>query len=84
MTVKQDDGTYVTTTYNRLTDEQKANVLKNLYSKASDITKIKYWLDSGNLYYENNRNKYLEYSSILSSNSLVYRPNWSGSKFVER
>ena len=84
VTVKQDDGTYVTTTYNRLTDEQKANVLQNLYSKASDITKIKYWLDSGNLYYENNRNKYLEYSSILSSNSLVYRPNWSGSKFVER
>ena len=84
VTVKQEDGTYITTTYNRLTDEQKANVLQNLYSKASDITKIKYWLDSGNLYYENNRNKYLEYRAILTANSLVYRPNWSGSKFVER
>lgn len=77
-------GKFKTTTYDRLTEEQKAKVLENLYSKASEITKIYYWISSGNTYISTDRDTYNEYrNAFSSSNKIIYRQNWSKSKFVE-
>lgn len=85
VTVKDSkSGKFITTTYNRLTDEQKANVLENIYSKASETTKIYYWISTGNSYICTDRSIYNEYVKILgSSKGLLYRQKWSKSKFVE-
>lgn len=77
-------GKFKTTTYDRLTEEQKAKVLENLYSKASEITKIYYWISSGNTYISTDRDTYNEYrNAFSSSNKIIYRQNWNKSKFVE-
>ena len=83
ITVEDKNGKRITTKYNKLTDEQKANVLKNLYSKATDITKIKYWIDSGNAYYTSNKDEYNRLRKTITS-GIYYKAGWSKSKFVER
>ena len=75
---------YKTTTYDKLTDEEKQRVLKNIYTNATEITKIQYWLDQGNSYYSTDKETYLEYKRIFGSASkIVYKKSWSTSKFVE-
>lgn len=75
---------YKTTTYDKLTDEEKQRVLKNIYTNATEITKIQYWLDQGNSYYTTDKETYLEYKRVFGSSSkIVYKKSWSESKFVE-
>ena len=85
ITVKDEKtGKYKTTTYDKLTDEEKQKVLKNLYSTGTNITKIQYWLDQGNSYYVSDKEQYWEYKKIFGSDSrIVYNKNWKKSKFVE-
>lgn len=85
VTIKDEKtGKYKTTTYDKLTTEEKARVLKNLYSRATEITKIQYWLDKGNYYYTSDKDTYLEYKKLFGSSAkVVYRASWSKSKFVE-
>lgn len=75
---------YKTTTYDKLTDDEKQRVLKNIYTNATEITKIQYWLDNGNSYYTTDKETYLEYKRIFGSSSkIVYKKSWNESKFVE-
>lgn len=82
ITVEDENGKRITTTYDKLTDSQKNKVLKRLYSDATEISKIKHWIDSGNTYVTANRDEYNKYKKELGS-GVKYRQNWSKSKFVE-
>lgn len=84
VTVEDANGKRITTTYNKLSSEQKNRVLKNLYSKASDISKIKYWTDKGNYYVITDRKLYNEYSELFKQSQLLYKSEWSKSKFVSK
>ena len=84
VTVKNNNGKYITTKYEKLTEEQKENVLENLYSKASEITKIKWWISQGNKYVVTDKTQYDEYKRLLNSSNIVYKDNWNKSKFVEK
>ena len=75
---------YKTTTYENLTDAEKQRVLKNMYTNATEVTKIQYWLDQGNSYYVTSKEQYSEYKRLFGSASkIVYKKSWSTSKFVE-
>jgi hypothetical protein len=81
VTVENDKGKRITTTYDRLTDKQKQNVINRLYTDATSMTKIKWWTDQGNTYVVTDRDLYKEYRKMFSN--IVYKKNWSKSKFVE-
>lgn len=83
VTVEDDKGNRITTTYNKLTDKQKKNVINRLYTEATNMTKIKWWLDSGNSYIVTSRDLYNEYRSLYDTNKIIYKKTWSKSKFVE-
>lgn len=81
VTVEDDNGKRITTTYNKLTDKQKKNVINRLYTEATSMTKIKWWTDQGNKYVVTNRDLYNEYRKMFKN--IIYKKNWSKSKFVE-
>jgi hypothetical protein len=81
VTVEDENGKRITTTYNKLTDKQKKNVINRLYTEATSMTKIKWWTDQGNKYVVTNRDLYNEYRKMF--NNIIYKKNWSKSKFVE-
>lgn len=81
VTVENDKGKRITTTYDKLTDKQKQNVINRLYTDATSMTKIKWWTDQGNTYVVTDRDLYNEYRKMFSN--IVYKKNWSKSKFVE-
>ena len=75
---------YKTVKYDELSSEEKQRALKSLYTDATSLTKIKYWIDSGNTYVVTDKNKYHEYLDLFgTSSNIVYQKKWSGSKFVE-
>lgn len=81
--VKGDDGKFITTKYDKLTDDQKASVLKDLYDDATAATKINYWIkDLHNKYYTSNKNEYLDLYKKYGS-SVKYVQGWNKSKFVK-
>ncbi len=84
VTVEDENGKRKTTTYDKLTDEQKKNVLNKLYSDAANKTKIKAWVEAGNYYYTSNRDEYNELRKLLNNNKIIYRSSWSKSKFVNK
>lgn len=86
VTVEDEDGNYITTTYDKLTDKQKTNVIKRLYTKASEVTKIQYWLSGGSkyAYVVTNRDLYNTYRNLFNPSQLAYKTSWSGSKFITR
>ena len=81
VTVEDENGKRVTTTYDKLTNEQKKNVINRLYTEATSMTKIKWWTDQGNKYVVTNRDLYDEYRKMFKN--IIYKKNWSKSKFVE-
>lgn len=81
VTVEDENGKRVTTTYDKLTDKQKKNVLSRLYTEATNITKIKWWTDQGNKYVVTDRDLYNEYRKQFKN--IVYKKTWTKSKFVE-
>jgi hypothetical protein len=81
VTVEDDNGKRITTTYEKLTDKQKKNVINRLYTEATSMTKIKWWTDQGNKYVVTDRDQYNEYRKMF--NNIIYKKNWSKSKFVE-
>ena len=81
VTVEDDNGKRITTTYDKLNDKQKKNVINRLYTDATSMTKIKWWTDQGNTYVVTDRDLYNEYRKMFSN--IVYKKNWSKSKFVE-
>ena len=83
VTVEDENGKRITTSFNKLTEEQQSKVLKNLYSKATEVTKIKYWLDSGNVYYTSNRDEYNKLRLVFDG-GVFYNAKWNKSKFVTR
>lgn len=83
VTVEDDNGNRITTTYGNLNDKQKANVLNRVYSDATSKTKIKYWLDEGNYYYTSNKEEYNELRKLFKNNKIIYRSSWKTSKFVK-
>lgn len=83
VTVEDDNGKRITTTYNKLTDKQKKNVLNRLYTEATNITKIQWWLDQGNKYVVTDMDLYEEYRKIFKNKNLIYNKTWKNSKFVE-
>ena len=83
VTVKTDEGKYITTTYNKLTTEQKSKVLDQMYNDASSKTRIKYWLDGGNMYYTSNKEEYAELRKLFGNTNIKFNTNWKKSKFVE-
>lgn len=84
VTVETEDGKRITTTYSKLTDKQKQNVINKLYTDGSNYAKIKYWIDSGNSYYTSNQTEYNNLINILGKNNkIIYKKTWSKSKFVE-
>lgn len=84
VTVEDDNGNRITTTYNKLNNKQKKNVISRLYIEASNLTKIKWWIDSGNSYVVTSRELYDEYRALYNSNKIIYNKTWSKSKFVEK
>lgn len=84
VTVEDENGKRVTTKWSKLTEAQKTKVLKNLYTDATQIAKIKYWTsDLGNVYKTSNKTEYLKYKQLFSSN-IQYSESWEKSKFVAR
>lgn len=81
VTVEDDNGKRITTTYDKLNDKQKKNVINRLYTDATAMTKIKWWTDQGNKYVVTNRDQYNEYRKMFSN--IIYKKTWSKSKFVE-
>lgn len=81
VTVEDEDGKRITTTYDKLTDKQKKNVLSRLYTEATNITKIKWWTDQGNKYVVTDRDLYNEYRKQFKN--IIYKKTWTKSKFVE-
>ena len=81
VTVEDDNGKRITTTYDKLTDDQKSKVLQNLYSDATEKTKIKYWTDNGHYYVTSNIDSYNELKKLFSS-GILYRTNWNKSKYM--
>lgn len=86
VTVEDENGKRITTTWNKLSDSQKSKVLKNLYSKSTEVSKIKYWIyDLNNQYVVTDRDLYNTYKKLFgSTQGLVYKQSWSKSKFIER
>lgn len=85
VTIKDDTtGKYKTIKYASLNDAEKKRVLSNIYSKGTELTKIKYWLDSGNTYIVTDKSQYKEYKKLFGGSAkIVYKNKWSTSKFVE-
>lgn len=85
VTIKDSEtGKFKTTTYDKLSTDEKNRVLTNLYSTAAEITKIQYWLNEGNVYVVTNKDQYYEYKKLFGSSAkIVYKKSWSTSKFVE-
>lgn len=83
VTVEDSNGKRITTTYDKLTDEQKKNVIERLYTEASAMTKIKWWIDAGNKYVVTDRDTYTKYRTLFDSANIVYKTTWTKSKFVE-
>lgn len=83
ITIEDENGKRKTTTYNKLTDEEKKKVLTSLYSEATTSTKIKYWIDAGNKYVTSNKEEYKKYKELYKSSRIIYKEKWSKSKFVE-
>lgn len=81
ITVENEDGERVDLLYSEMTDKQKANVIKSMYVKATEMSKIKYWTDLGNTYVCTDSKLFAEYSQEFKN--VVYRPNWKRSKFLE-
>ena len=81
--VKTEKGTYEDLKWDKLTDEQKTNVLENLYSTATNNTKIKYWVDSGNVYKTGNKEEYDRLRKLLKSSQIKYQQGYKKSKFIE-
>lgn len=81
VTVEDDNGKRLTTTYDKLTDDQKSKVLQNLYSDATEKTKIKYWTDKGHYYVTSNIDSYNELKKLFGS-EILYRTNWNKSKYM--
>lgn len=81
VTVENEDGKRITTTYDKLNDKQKKNVLERLYVEATNITKIKWWTDQGNKYVVTNDDLYKEYRRKFKN--IIYKKTWTKSKFVE-
>ena len=83
VTVERDDGTRITTSWSKLTPDQKQTVIKRLYSEASTVSKIKYWtIDLGNIYRTNSKTEYNKYRSLFGSH-IQYKENWNKSKFIK-
>lgn len=78
------NGKMFTTKWDNLTDDEKTKVLKSVYSKSTDVTKIQYWLTQGNYYYETDKDSYLKYKSLFLNSKYMYKPNSKGSKFVSK
>lgn len=83
VTIENSDGKRITTSWNKLTDEQKQKVLKRLYSEATEVSRVKWWTDNGNVYKTSSATEYAKYRKLIQKN-IQYAPNWSKSKFVER
>ena len=83
VTVEDDNGKRITTTYDKLTDKQKEKVIKSIYTDASNKTKIKAWVEAGNYYYTSNKEEYNELRKLINTN-IIYRSSWSKSKFVSK
>ena len=84
VTVETSDGKRLTTKWEKLDDSQKQTVLKNLYSDASNKSKVKYWVvDLGNTYKTSSKTEYQTYYKLFG-NRVQYDANWSKSKFLER
>ena len=81
VTVEDDNGKRITTTYAKLTNKQKQNVINRLYTEATSMTKIKWWTDLGNKYVVTDQNLYNEYRKMFKN--IVYKNTWNKSKFVE-
>ena len=81
VTIEDENGKRITTTYDKLNDKQKKNVINRLYTDATSMTKIKWWTDQGNTYVVTDKDLYSEYRKMFSN--IVYKKNWSKSKFVE-
>ena len=75
------NGKRITTTYDKLTNKQKQNVINRLYTEATSMTKIKWWTDLGNKYVVTDQNLYNEYRKMFKN--IVYKNTWNKSKFVE-
>ena len=83
VTIETSDGKRITTSWNKLTDEQKQKVLKRLYTEATEVSRVKWWTDNGNIYKTSSTTEYAKYKKLIQNN-IQYAPNWSKSKFVER
>ena len=81
VTVEDENGKRITTTYDKLTDKQKKNVINRLYTEATTMTKIKWWTDLGNKYVVTDTELYIKYKSLFKN--IVYDRAWNKSKFVE-
>lgn len=83
ITVEDSNGKRVTKRYSQLTDDEKSRALKQLYTSATELTKINYWLSKGNKYYETSSQKYYKYYDYLDSSNYIYKKSWDKSKFIQ-
>jgi predicted esterase YcpF (UPF0227 family) len=83
VTVTTKDGKRKTTTYDKLTDEEKQNALDQIYSEGSSYTRIKYWLDTNNTYITSNYDEYVALKKTFPLLKIRYNKTWKKSKFVK-
>lgn len=75
------ESSYITTTYDKLTDDEKKSVISSIYTQGTNYAKIKYWSDSGNWYITSNLEEYKELRKTVKN--VKYIANYKGSKFKQ-
>jgi len=84
VTVQGDDGSYETINYSDMNEAQKKRAFTTIYTKATNYSKIKYWIDSGHKYYTSSYEEYISISNLFgTTNNIRYIKSWSKSKFID-
>ena len=62
---------------------KKTNATQNIYTKATDYSKIEYWTNRGNIYITQDYNQY-KYLKSMGLNNVRYKSTHSGTRYVEK
>jgi hypothetical protein len=70
--------------YSQMSAEERKLVLSRIYESATELTKIKYWIDLNNVYVFTTYDKMNEHKNYFGTNKNVrVIPGFSGSKFIK-
>ena len=69
--------------YKDMSDDERANAIESLYTKASELAKINYWTSSGHYFITTSYDELQELQKLKLDN-LRYIPNYNKSKYIKK